>query len=86
MFNAQVLAQPDCGLLDVSLIDPGSKWIRVTNDLQFIDEIITVTAVTTARTNQSMVFVQYSINEQQAGTFTGKESAWRKSFRPARSL
>jgi len=86
VFNAQVLAQPDCGLLDVSLIDPGSKWIRVTNDLQFIDEIITVTAVTTARTNQSMVFVQYSINEQQAGTFTGKESAWRKSFRPARSL
>jgi len=84
--DAQVLAQPDCGLLDVSLIDPGSKWIRVTNDLQFIDEIITVTAVTTARTNQSMVFVQYSINEQQAGTFTGKESAWRKSFRPARSL
>lgn len=86
MPDAQVLAQPDCGLLDVSLIDPGSKWIRVTNDLQFIDEIITVTAVTTARTNQSMVFVQYSINEQQAGTFTGKESAWRKSFRPARSL
>ena len=68
------------------MIDPGSKWVRVTNDLQFIDEIITVTAVTTARTNQSMVFVQYSINEQQAGTFTGKESAWRKSFRPARSL
>ena len=86
MSDAQSLAQPDCGLLDVSLIDPGSKWIRVTNDLQFIDEIITVTAVTTARTNQSMVFVQYSINEQQAGTFTGKESAWRKSFRPARSL
>jgi hypothetical protein len=84
--DSQSLAQPDCGLLDVSLIDPGSKWIRVTNDLQFIDEIITVTAVTTARTNQSMVFVQYSINEQQAGTFTGKESAWRKSFRPARSL
>jgi hypothetical protein len=69
-----------------TVIDPGSKWIRVTDNLQFIDEIITVTAVTTARTNQSMVFVQYSINEQQAGTFTGKESAWRRSFRPARSL
>jgi hypothetical protein len=69
-----------------TVIEPGSKWIRVTNDLQFIDEIITVTAVTTARTNQSMVFVQYSINEQQAGTFTGKESAWRRSFRPARTL
>jgi hypothetical protein len=69
-----------------TVIDPGSKWIRMSDDLQFIDEIITVTAVTTARTNQSMVFVQYSINEQQAGTFTGKESAWRRSFRPARSL
>jgi hypothetical protein len=68
------------------VIDPGSKWIRMSDDLQFIDEIITVTAVTTARTNQDMVFVQYSINEQQAGTFTGKESAWRRSFRPARSL
>ena len=68
------------------MIDPGSKWIRVTNDLQFIDEIVTVTAVTTARTNQNMVFVQYSINEQQAETFTGKETAWRKSFCPARSL
>ena len=69
-----------------TVIDPGSKWIRMSDDLQFIDEIITVTAVTTARTSQSMVFVQYSINEQQAGTFTGKESAWRRSFRPARSL
>ena len=69
-----------------TVIDPGSKWIRVTDNLQFIDEIITVTAVTTARTNQDMVFVQYSINEQQAGTFTGKESAWRRSFRPARTL
>jgi hypothetical protein len=69
-----------------TVIDPGSKWIRMSDDLQFIDEIITVTAVTTARTNQDMVFVQYAINEQQAGTFTGKETAWRRSFRPARSL
>ena len=69
-----------------TVIEPGSKWVRVTDNLQFIDEIITVTAVTTARTDRSMVFVQYAINEQQAGTFTGKETAWRRSFRPARSL
>ena len=47
-----------------------------------IDEIITVTEVTAARLDRSMVFVQYSIDGHTPCTFTGKVSAWRRSFRP----
>jgi hypothetical protein len=68
------------------VIEQGSQWVRITDNAQFIDEIITVTAVTTARLDRSMVFVQYAIEGKQAGTFTGKESTWRRSFRPTQTV
>ena len=86
MFNAQVLAQPDRGLLDVSLIEAGSTWVRRTNSPQMIEEVITVTEVTVARLDRSNVYVQYSIDGHTAGTFTGKVNAWRRSFRPTEDL
>jgi len=86
VLNAQVLAQPHCGLLDVPLIEAGSTWIRRTKSPQMIEEVITVTEVTAARLDRSMVFVQYSIDGHTAGTFTGKVAAWRRSFRPSDGL
>jgi hypothetical protein len=86
LFNAQQLAQPYGGLLDVPLIEAGSTWIRRTNSPQMIEEVITVTEVTVARLDRSNVYVQYSIDGHTAGTFTGKVAAWRRSFRPSDGL
>lgn len=68
------------------MIEAGSTWVRRTNSPQMIEEVITVTEVTAARLARDMVFVQYSIDGHTAGTFTGKVSGWRRSFRPSDGL
>ena len=64
------------------MIHPGSKWIRVYDSPQLLEEHVTVTEVTEAR---DTIWVRYETDSRSnTGTYSGKVSGWHQAFRPLR--